>query len=156
VIPVRSRSLDRAVNQEAGATEVRPLCRVLAHTGDESMCELSSESTSLPEPSGPTDEQFVYQLTEAGVKVLEEQPAPAITAAGEPQVQELRSAERARRVRGRDRRSGKVSSLQRGGAAAPVPYLRIAGEWLRQVGFDIGREYEVAIASGQLTIRVQS
>ena len=120
------------------------------------MCKRSPESTRLPEPSGPTDEQFVYQLTEAGLKVLGDQPVPAIAVAGEPQAQERRPGERARRVRGSDRRSGKVSFLQRGGATTPVPYLRIAGEWLRQVGFDIGREYEVAVANGQLTIRVQS
>lgn len=110
------------------------------------MCGRSPECNSLPEPAGPTDEQFVYELTEAGLKLLAEQGA----AAGAPQERERR-----RRAVGA-RRPGTVSALHRGADVAPVPYLRIAGEWLRQVGFDIGREYEVAVASGQLTIRLQA
>ena len=35
------------------------------------MCGRTSDSTSLPEPSGPIDERFVYRLTDEGRKALE-------------------------------------------------------------------------------------
>ncbi len=132
------------------------------------MCGRSPESISLPEPSGPTDEQFVYQLTEAGLKVLQEHAAatgtaayaravPVVAVAGVLRAEERRRqrAEQARRARDNGRRPGTVSALQRDGAAVPVPCMRIAGEWLRQVGFDIGCGYEVAVDSGRLTIQLR-
>lgn len=131
------------------------------------MCGRSPESTSLPEPSGPTDEQFVYQLTEAGLKVLEEHaaatgtaahaqavPVAAIAGALRAEERRRRRTEQGRRARDNGRRPGIVSALRRDGATVAVPYLRIAGEWLRQAGFEIGCDYEVAVDSGRLTIQL--
>jgi Toxin SymE, type I toxin-antitoxin system len=131
------------------------------------MCGRSPECTSLPEPSGPTDEQFVYQLTEEGLKLLTEHAAttgkaapvravPVAAIAGTLEVQERRRrrGERARKVREDGRRPGTVSALRRDGAARPVPYLRIAGEWLRQQGFEVGCDYEMAVTAGRLTIQL--
>jgi hypothetical protein len=35
------------------------------------MCRRDSDPTSLPNPSGPFDERFVYRLTDKGKKALE-------------------------------------------------------------------------------------
>jgi hypothetical protein len=81
-------------------------------------------------------------------------PVAAIAGALDVQERRRRRAERARKVRADGRRPGTVSALRREGAVVPVPYLRMAGEWLRQVGFNIGRDYEVAVTSGRLTIQI--
>lgn len=38
----------------------------------------------------------------------------------------------------------------------PVPYIRMQGRWLRQLGFEIGRKIEVEEHEGLMVIRVAS
>jgi hypothetical protein len=128
------------------------------------MCRRGSESTSLPEPSGPADDRFVYQLTKEGKEALEEyeratgtsthtRAAPLAAVAAEVRKEERRQRrkERTRKARESGHRFGTVCGRWREGVT--VPDLRISGAWLRQVGFDVGREYEVAITNGRLTIQ---
>jgi hypothetical protein len=129
------------------------------------MCERSSECTSLPEPSGPADDQYVYQLTAEGKRALAEheratgtpvhtRAAPVAAVAAELKKEERRRhrKERARKARESGHRIGTVCGRWREGGQ--VPDLRISGAWLRQAGFDVGPEYEVAVTNGHLAIQL--
>ena len=121
------------------------------------------ESTNRPEPAGPTDERFVYHLTDEGRKALEEleratgvaahQKAARVEAIAPELAREERRERRrsrARSARARGRRFGTVCGRWRG--QGDVPDLRMSGAWLRGAGFERGREFEVAVAEGRLTI----
>lgn len=129
------------------------------------MCGHTSNSTSLPEPSGPTDDRFVYQLTAAGKKALEAYeeatglpahvgvvPVAAVAAAIEEEERRRHRRDRAEKARENGQRLGTVSVRWQG--TAKVPHLRISGDWLRQAGFEVGRQYEVAVTAGRLTIQL--
>jgi hypothetical protein len=128
------------------------------------MCEPARHSTSLPEPTGPFDDRFVYRLTEEGKRALAAyerangKPA-AVKAACTPEVAGAleREARRERRrlrrkeARARGRRTGTICGRWRGGRR--VPDLRLTGQWLEEAGFGLGQEYEVAVRAGRLTIQ---
>ena len=128
------------------------------------MCGRSTDSTSLLEPSGPIDERFVYRLTAEGKKALEEcersNGKPASTkacctseVAEALESESRREGKRQRRNHARQRgaRLGTVCSRWRAGRRQPE--IRMTGRWLEAAGFDLGREYEVDVAAGKLTIR---
>jgi len=128
------------------------------------MCGRGNDSTSLPEPSGPIDERFVYRLTVEGKKALEEcersNGKPAYSKARcTSEVAEALAADarreskrqRRRQARQRGLRLGTVSSRWRDGRR--FPELRMTGRWLEDAGFDLGQEYEIAVAAGRLTIQ---
>jgi Toxin SymE, type I toxin-antitoxin system len=127
------------------------------------MCERDSQFTSLPDPAGPADDQFVYQLTAEGKRALEEheratgtpvhtRAAPVAAVAAERKHEERRQLRRelARKAGESGHRVGTVCGRWREGGK--VPDLRISGAWLRKAGFDVGQVYEVAVTNGHLTI----
>jgi Toxin SymE, type I toxin-antitoxin system len=128
------------------------------------MCGRGTDSTSLPEPSGPIDERFAYRLTAEGKKALAEcersNGKPAFTKArctsevAEALDSESRresKSQRTKQARQRGVRLGTVCSRWRDGRR--LPELRITGRWIEDVGFDLGRQYEVGVAAGKLTIQ---
>ena len=128
------------------------------------MCGRSNDSTSLPEPSGPIDERFVYRLTAEGKKALEDcersngKPAYSKARCTSEVAEALdtdarREGKRQRRKQARQRgvRLGTVCSRWRDGRR--LPEVRLTGRWLEEAGFDLGREYEVDVADGKLTIQ---
>jgi toxic protein SymE len=128
------------------------------------MCGRSSDSTSLPEPSGPFDERFVYRLTPEGKKALEAcrcsngKPAftrvPCTSEVAEALESEARregKRQRRRQARQRGVRLGTVCGRWRNGRRRPD--LRMTGRWLEEAGFRLGREYEVEVEAGKLTIQ---
>ena len=48
----------------------------------------------------------------------------------------------------------KMSYASTGKPGVDVPYLRLRGEWLRDAGFDIGRNVKVEVSGGRLMIEV--
>lgn len=128
------------------------------------MCGRTVQSTNLPEPSGPTDDRFVYHLTDAGRLALKESRrktgAPthpgttrgsAVTAELSPASRRRRRAARAKKARQNGRRFGTVCGRWR--KHRRVPDLRLSGDWLRQAGFELGQEFEVEVVAGRLTIQ---
>lgn len=128
------------------------------------MCGRSSDSTSLPEPSGPFDERFVYRLTDEGRTILAEHErsngiavvseARCTSAVAEALRSEARlQLKRQRRKDARERgaRFGTVCGRWRDGRR--LPDLRMTGRWLEEAGFDLGQEYEVEVEAGKLTIQ---
>ena len=128
------------------------------------MCGRGTDSTSLPEPSGPIDERFVYRLTDEGKKALEDcersNGKPAFSKArctsevAEALASEAqRESQRQRRKQARQRgaRLGTVCSRWRDGRR--LPELRMTGRWLQDAGFDLAQEYEVDVSLGKLTIQ---
>ena len=128
------------------------------------MCGRINDSTSLPEPSGPIDERFVYRLTAEGKKALEDcerstgKPAYSracctseIAEALDSEARRQGKRQRRKEARQRGVRLGTVSSRWRDGR--PLPELRMTGRWLEAAGFDLGREYEVEVVAGKLTIQ---
>jgi hypothetical protein len=57
----------------------------------------------------------------------------------------------ARAARARGRRLATICGRFQGDER--VPDLRLAGRWLRKVGFDLGQRFEVEVEAGKLTIR---
>lgn len=127
------------------------------------MCGRSNDSTSLPEPSGPFDERFVYRLTAEGKKILDEharsngKPAftearctAAVADAIESEDRLERKRQRRKSARKRGVRFGTVCGRWRDDRRRPD--LRMTGRWLEQAGFDLGQEYEVEVEAGKLTI----
>lgn len=121
------------------------------------------KTTNLPEPSGPTDNRFVYHLTPAGEKVLSEHQeasgtplfSPAarsaeITEAVHREAKRRRRKELAQRARGKGRRLGTITYRQRN--EQQFPALRVSGRWLRDAGFDLGQEFEITVNDGRLVI----
>jgi Toxin SymE, type I toxin-antitoxin system len=128
------------------------------------MCGRSGNCSSLPEPSGPTDERFVYHLTEEGRRVLAAHDraaggsshcrmrrTAAVAAALEREARRERGRARRRAARDAGLRSGTVCGRWQG--RARVPDLRLSGHWLRQAGFDLGQGYEIEVQAGRLTIQ---
>jgi Toxin SymE, type I toxin-antitoxin system len=122
-----------------------------------------TDSTSLPEPSGPFDDRFVYRLTAEGKKLLAEherangKPAfienrctPAVTAALDSETRSERKRLRRTEARARGVRVGTVGGRWRGGRR--LPDLRLTGRWLEAAGFELGQEYELDVSTGRLTI----
>ena len=127
------------------------------------MCGRSSDSTSLPEPSGPFDERFVYRLTDEGKKILAEHErsngkptfsearcTPAVAEALDSETRRDRKRQRRKEARARGVRVGTVCGRWRGGRR--LPDLRLTGRWLEDAGFDLGQEYEAEVELGRLTI----
>ena len=131
------------------------------------MCEPARHSTSLPEPTGPFDDRFVYRLTEEGRRALAAyerangKPA-AVKAPCTAEVAEAldREARRERRglrrkeARARGVRVGTVCGRWRDGRR--VSDLRLTGRWLEEAGFRLGQEYDVEVGVGRLTIQAVS
>jgi len=128
------------------------------------MCGRSSDSTSLPEPSGPFDDRFVYRLTAEGRKILADhgrsngQPAfsearctPAVADALDSDARLESKRQRRKDARERGIRFGTVCGRWRDGRR--LPDLRMTGRWLEHAGFDLGQEYEVEVEAGKLTIQ---
>jgi len=123
----------------------------------------TKHSTNLTEPSGPTDDRFVYHLTPAGQRLLADQeqatgthlyrPAARtaeVADAVQRETRRQRRKELAARARRNGRRFGTISYRQRGGRQLPA--LRVSGKWLREAGFDLGQEFEITIDDGRLVI----
>ena len=126
----------------------------------------TEESTNPPatlEPTGPTDERFVYSLTEAGKRALdrhraetgetthcEAAPLEAVAPAVADEAYRRRRRARVERARSRGRRAGTVCGRMR--TTGRVSDLRLSGQWLQEAGFGIGQPYEVEVDNGRLTI----
>ena len=132
------------------------------------MCGRRSDSTTLPQsladPAGPIDDRFGYRVTEEGMKVLaeyEERHGKAVlrkvrlpdtvAEALEDEAWRVRTRQRTKKARARGHRLLTVCGKWRG--AKRVPDLRLMGMWLRSAGFDPGRQCEVEVEAGTLTIR---
>jgi Toxin SymE, type I toxin-antitoxin system len=128
------------------------------------MCEPTRHSTSLPEPTGPFDDRFVYRLTEEGKRAL----AACERANGKPagtkapctdEVAEALDRETRRERRRQRRKEAQARGLRVGTVCGRwqgkgrVPDLRMSGRWLEEAGFVLGREYEVEVGAERLTIR---
>lgn len=122
-----------------------------------------AEDSTLPEPTGPEDERFVYNLTPEGQQVLAEHeratgarlhepaaPATEVADAVDRETRRRRRKARAQRARRRGRRFGTISHRWSGNDY--VPSLRISGKWLRRAGFDQQQEFEITVRNGQLVI----
>jgi hypothetical protein len=127
------------------------------------MSGLNSHSTSLPDPSGPFDDRFVYRLTDEGKKVLAEhersngKPAfsqarctSAVAEALDAEARRERQRQRSKDAWARGVRAGTICARWRDGGE--VPELRLAGRWLEDTGFGLGQEYEVEVGIGRLII----
>ena len=128
------------------------------------MCEPRSQSTTLPEPTGLTDDSFGYRVTEEGLKALaeyqERHGKPVLREVRLPDVvaealedQCWRERTRQRRKEARQRGHRLVTVCGKWRRKKRVPDLRLIGLWLRSAGFDPGRQCEVAVEAGTLTIR---
>ena len=117
----------------------------------------ASAAAALPEPTGPTDDRFVYRLTPQALHILAEHgageelahPAARITDAAEAIEAESKRRRRCE-ARRRGRRLATISHCTRG--SQRLPLLRLSGNWLREAGFDLGQEYEVEVGEGRLTL----
>jgi hypothetical protein len=122
-----------------------------------------AEDSTLPDPTGPEDEHFVYHLTPAAEQLLAEHARatgtelhrPAARAADVPdaaarEVRRRGRRARTRRARQRGRRFGTISYRRL--ASGQVPYLRLSGDWLRRAGFDQEQEFEITVGEGRLVI----
>ena len=128
------------------------------------MCERRSQSTTLPEPTGPTDDSFGYRITEEGMKALaeyqERHGKPVLRKVRLPDIvaealedESWRECTRQRRKEARKRGHRLVTVCGKWRHKKRVPDLRLMGLWLRSAGFDPGRQCEVAVEDGALTIR---
>lgn len=128
------------------------------------MCERKSEFTSRPEPTGPIDTSFGYRVTEEGMKALEEYEKrhgkPVLHKVDRPraaphsidtETREERRRQRRKKAQARGHRLVTVCGKQRGNRK--IPDLRLVGLWLEKAGFDLGRQCEIEVGSGTLTIR---
>jgi hypothetical protein len=120
--------------------------------------------TTQPEPTGPIAHSFGYRVTEEGIKALaeyeERHGRPVLRQVRLPVIVAEALESEAWRERTRQRRKkaqvgghrlvtvcGKWRSRRR------IPDLRLMGLWLKSVGFEPGRQCEVAVEAGTLTIR---
>jgi hypothetical protein len=112
---------------------------------------------ALPEPTGPTDDRFVYHLEPKALQLLAEhgdgeplaRPAARVAEIGDAIETENRR-QRRRDARRRGRRLATVTHCTRG--SDRVPLLRLSGKWLRDAGFDVGQEYEIEVGEGRLIL----
>lgn len=125
----------------------------------------AKNSTNLPEPTGPTDERFVYHLTPEGQQVLADQekatgeqlhlPAARfaeVAEAVEREQRRRRHEERREAARSNGHRLGTITYRWRG--VKQVPELRISGLWLQNAGFEMGKEVEITVGDGRLIVEV--
>jgi hypothetical protein len=123
----------------------------------------AEHSTNLPEPTGPTDERFVYELTPEGRRALAEREAATgerlhRAAAPYSEVAEAVERERTRRRREALRHEAKRNGHRFGTVSyrwngkKQLPHLRLSGQWLHDAGFAVGRELEIEVAEGRLVI----
>jgi hypothetical protein len=121
------------------------------------------------DPIGPADERFVYHLTAEGRRALEgwerahgraaHRPAAAKAAVAEPCADHDRRARRKARAAEAAAagngdggvRFGTVGCRWRGDGR--VPEVRLAGKWLGEAVFDFGREFEITVEPGRLTLQ---
>jgi hypothetical protein len=121
-------------------------------------------TSSAIQRGGPFDAGFGYRVTEEGLKALEEyeqrhgKPAlrrlPLPDTVAEALATEAEHEARHRRrkeARARGRRMVTVCSLNRG--RQEVQDLRLRGQWLERAGFHLGRQCEIEVSPGTLTIR---
>ena len=114
--------------------------------------------------AGPFDDSFGYRVTEEGLQALEEyekrhgKPAvrriPLPETVAEALATEAEHEQRRRRrkeAHARGHRMVTVCSLNRG--RQEVPDLRLRGQWLERAGFHLGRQCEIEVTPGTLTIR---
>lgn len=128
------------------------------------MCERRSDSTTLPDDPGPSDDSFGYRVTEEGFKALAEyeklhgktvvRKVPlsdevAEVIATEEWLDDRR--QRRRKARKEGRRLVTVCGKWRGGRK--IPEIRLMGLWLESAEFTLGRLCEVEVGPGKLTIR---
>jgi hypothetical protein len=118
-----------------------------------------TQDATLPEPSGPTDERFVYSLTPEGKRVLEEHEAATgeqlhIPSARVDEIFEATEREALRRRRAEakanGRRFGTISYRMKGEKQRPL--LRLSGDWLDEAGFPLGQHFEIEVHERQLVI----
>jgi hypothetical protein len=122
-------------------------------------------STHLPEPSGPTDERFVYHLTDEGRRVLAEHEADTGEQLHLPAARFAEIAEAAEREQRRQRREALAEQAKQNGHRVGTisyrwknekqfPLLRLSGDWLAEAGFPLGQLFRVTVNDGQLVIDV--
>lgn len=140
------------------------------------MCERSSDSTTLPptlaeflaerraQEANPDDDSLGYRITAEGLQALADYeqrhgrtlvrnlPLPD-TVAEALATEEWHEERRQRRKEVRDRGNRIVTVCGRYRNRRKVPDLRLMGQWLEQAGFDLGRQCEVEVEPGTLTIR---
>lgn len=140
------------------------------------MCERKSDSTTLPptlaeflaerraHAAAPDDEAFGYRVTKEGLQALADYeqrhgrtlvrklPLPD-TVAEALATEEWHDERRQRRQEVRERGNRMVTVCGRYRNRRKVPDLRLMGQWLEKAGFDLGRQCEVEITTGTLTIR---
>jgi hypothetical protein len=120
-------------------------------------------STNLPEPTGPTDDRFVYHLEPAGLQALAEYEAATgeqlhHPAAPYSEVREAVDREQTRRRRVALRREAKrnghrIATIHyRWDGKKKLPLLRLSGQWLHDAGFPLGQELEITVHERQLVI----
>lgn len=125
----------------------------------------TQHSTNPPKPSGPTDERFVYHLTDEGRRVLAEHegttgeqlhlPAARYTEIAEAAEREQRRQERealVEQAKSNGHRLGTISYRWRN--EKQFPLLRLSGDWLREAGFDLGQHFQITVNDRQLIIDV--
>ncbi|HSL83492.1 MAG TPA: SymE family type I addiction module toxin [Thermoanaerobaculia bacterium] len=140
------------------------------------MCGRRGERTTLPnsradfladrpiESGGPTDDNFGYRVTEEGMKALAEYEElhgkPMFRKVRLPDVvaealrdEAWRERTRQRRKRAKERGHRLLTVCGRSRDRKRVPELRLMGLWLRTAGFDPGRQCEIEVEAGTLTIR---
>ena len=128
------------------------------------MSRPGSHSTTRPEPTGPFDPSFGYRLTEEGLKTLADYEKrhgkrvvrkvrlpDSVAEALESEGWRERTRRRRKAARARGRRLVTVCGKWR--RKKRVPDLRLMGLWLRSAGFEPGRQCEVEVEAGTLTVR---
>jgi hypothetical protein len=127
------------------------------------MCGHRSHSTTLPESTGPIDDNFGYRVTEEGMKALaeyEERHGKAVlrkvrltdVVAEALEDESWREQTRQRRKEARKRGHRLVTVCGKWRRTKRVPDLRLMGLWLRSAGFDSGRQCDVAVKLSTLII----
>jgi hypothetical protein len=123
----------------------------------------AEHSTNLPEPTGPTDDRFVYHLEPAGLQALADYEAATGEQLHHPaapfsEVREAVDREQTRRRRVALRREAKRNGHRfatisyRWDGKKKLPLLRLSGQWLHDAGFPLGQELEVTVRERQLVI----
>ena len=138
-------------------------------TSSPAPAQLPVQATRSEDSTGLTDDRFVYHLMAEGCRVLEgwehdhgraaHRPAASTAAVAE------QCADHDRRARRRARAAetaaagngdggvcfGTVGCRWRGDMR--VPEVRLAGKWLHAAVFDFGKEFEVKVEPGRLTLQ---
>ena len=91
----------------------------------------SSDSTSLPEPSGPFDDRFVYRLTAEGKKLLAEHQR----ANGKPAFSEARCTPVVAETLDSETRCERKRQRRKEARARGVRLGTVCGRWREAAGF---------------------